>query len=208
MPVQPNPIYAMGFFDGQNLFQHAMHAFGHYHPNYDVKKLHQTVCDEKGWVPSLVRFYTGVPDLREDPMWAGYWSNRILGMKRSGIMTITRPLRYRKDTVEVDGVQTIHTTVQEKGIDVRIALDLVSCARKGEFHVAVIYSQDQDLCEVVQEVKAISIDSDKWLKVACAFPDGPKATTRRGIDKTEWIPIDEATYNTCIDPRDYRPQRR
>lgn len=196
----------MAFVDGQNLYQHAKAAFGHFHPNYDLLKLHRVVCQANGWRPNLVRFYTGVPSATESRMWAGYWSNRILAMKRAGIITTTRPLRYRKDTVEVNGVQTVHTTAQEKGIDIRLAFDLVSLARKGNFDVAVIYSQDQDLCEVVEEVRQISIETDRWIKVVSAFPFGPNASTKRGIDKTDWVRIDEKMYNACIDPRDYRPK--
>lgn len=206
MAVEPNVKYAMGFFDGQNLFQHAMAAFGHYHPNYDPLKLHKAVCEANGWVPNLVRFYTGIPNAQEDERWAGYWANRILGMKRAGIVATTRPLRYRKKEVEVGGKATTVTTPQEKGIDVRLALDIVSLARKGQFDVAVIYSQDQDLCEVVEEVRAISIENNRWIKVACAFPFGPNASSKRGIDKTDWFRIDQATYNACLDARDYRPK--
>lgn len=207
MADEPPVKYAMGFFDGQNLFRHAKAAFGHFHPNYDPKKLHQTVCAANGWTPNLVRFYTGVPDPNVTPMWAGYWSNRILAMKRAGIVTTTRPIRYHVETVEINGTPQNVTTPREKGIDVRLALDIVSLARKGNFHVAVIYSQDQDLCEVVEEVRAISIEANRWIKVACAFPDGPNASSHRGIDKADWFRIDEATYNTCLDPHDYRPKQ-
>jgi len=41
--------YAVAFFDGQNLFQHAMAAFEHYHPNYDPQRLATAVCMSKGW---------------------------------------------------------------------------------------------------------------------------------------------------------------
>lgn len=208
MATEPGIKYAMGFFDGQNLFQHAKEAFGHYHPNYDPLKLHGAVCRANGWISNLVRFYTGIPNAKEDERWAAYWANRLLAMKRAGILTTTRPLRYRKETVEIDGKSTTVATPQEKGIDVRIALDVVSLARRQQYDVAVIYSQDQDLCEVVDEVRAISIEKDRWIKVACAFPFGPKASSRRGIDKTDWVRIDEATYNVCLDPRDYRPKTR
>lgn len=207
MAAEPAVKHAVGFFDGQNLFQHAKDAFGHFHPNYDPQKLLQVVCDTRGWKPTLVRFYTGIPSAVENQMWASYWSNRILAMKRAGIYTITRPIRYRKETVEVDGAKVIHTTPQEKGIDVRLALDVVSMARKGQFNVAVIFSQDQDLSEVVQEVRDISIETDRWLKVVSAFPYGPKATSKRGIDKADWVKLDEETYGKCLDPRDYRAKR-
>ena len=41
-----------------------------------------------------------------------------------------------------------------------------------------------------------------------AFPLGPGSHSRRGVPGTTWIPIDHATYDTCRDPRDYRPRRR
>ncbi len=206
MAGEPRPKYAMAFFDGQNLFQHAKDAFGHYHPNFDPKKLHQAVCAAKGWTPNLVRFYTGIPDRAHSEMWAGYWANRVLAMKRAGILVTTRPLRYRDQEVEHQGTKTIVSTPQEKGIDVRIALDLVSCALSEQFDVAVIYSQDQDLCEAVQEVKEIAKRTKRFLEIACAFPVGPHATSQRGIDKTTWIEMDETFYNACLDPYDYRPK--
>jgi len=56
----------MAFFDGQNLYQHAKEAFGHYHPNYDPLKLHKAVCAANGWRAKLTRFYTGVPSMLHD----------------------------------------------------------------------------------------------------------------------------------------------
>jgi uncharacterized LabA/DUF88 family protein len=205
---KPEKQYAMAFFDGQNLFRHAKEAFGHFHPNYDPIKLHASVCAVHGWTPNLVRFYTGVPNAIEDSMWTSYWSNRVLAMKRTGIVVTTRPIRYHKETIiETDGTERVVTTPQEKGIDVRLALDLVARARKREFQVAVIYSQDQDLCEVVQEVKEIAAEQKRQITVACAYPVGPKASYRRGIDRTDWFGMDESFYNACLDPRDYRPKR-
>lgn len=197
----------MAFFDGQNLYQHAKAAFGHHHPNYDPVKLHNLVCEQNGWIPNLVRFYTGIPDPAETEMWAGYWSNRILAMKRSGIVVTTRPIRYRRETIMVDGIATRVTTPQEKGIDVRLALDIVSCARKKNFDVAVIFSQDQDLQEVVQEVQDISIEQDRWIKLVSAFPSGHLASSKRGIDKTQWVRIEQSDYDACLDPNDYRPAK-
>lgn len=197
----------MGFVDGQNLFQHAKAAFGHYHPNYDLIRLHNRVCDLHGWTPNLVRFYTGIPESVRDPMWSGYWSNRILAMKRTGINVTTRHLRYREKQAfnELGEIETI-VVPQEKGIDVRLALDIVRLARTRQFDVAVIYSQDQDLNEVVEEVQEIAESQGRNIKIACAFPDSLTATYRRGINKTQWIRLDQELYNACLDPRDYRPK--
>ena len=78
-------------------------------------------------------------------------------------------------------------------------------AIRDEYDVAVIFSQDQDLSDVPLEVRAIARDQRRWIKVACAFPCSPKTRNRRGIDKTDWIRIDQATYDACLDHRLYRP---
>jgi hypothetical protein len=96
---------------------------------------------------------------------------------------------------------------QEKGIDVRIALDVVRLARENCYDVALIFSQDQDLSEVADEVRAISIQQARWIKIACAFPVSPTAENRRGINGTDWIRIDRVTYDGCLDPNDYRPKK-
>jgi hypothetical protein len=73
--------------------------------------------------------------------------------------------------------------------------------------VAVIFSQDQDLSEVADEIRKISSREDRWIKIASAFPIGPTSRNRRGINGTDWIKIDRKTYDACIDSRDYRPRR-
>jgi len=200
------PIYAMAFVDGQNLYQHAKEAFGHHHPNYDPIKLHAHVCAANGWQPNLVRFYTGIPGAVESPMWAGYWSSRVLSLKRAGVHVTTRPLRYRTECAfdEYGNEKTIQVA-HEKGIDVRLALDVVSCALSGQFDVAVLYSQDQDLSEVVVDIKKIAANAGRPIKLACAFPDGPNASSRRGINGTDWHRIEQSDYDACLDPKDYRP---
>jgi hypothetical protein len=93
----------------------------------------------------------------------------------------------------------------EKGIDIRIALDVVRLARDGRYDVALIFSQDQDLSEAVEAVKEIARAQNRWIKVAGAFPVGPATRNRRGIDRTDWVRIGRAEYDTCIDPSTYRP---
>jgi hypothetical protein len=95
----PKPLRAMAFFDVQNLFQHAKAAFGHHHPNFDPTKLHHAVCKENDWIPDQIRFYTGVPILKHDPMWTAYWNNRVLALKHAGVHVTTRKLRYRVERV-------------------------------------------------------------------------------------------------------------
>ena len=70
--------------------------------------------------------------------------------------------------------------------------------------MALVFSQDQDLSEVADEVRVIAKEQGRWIKMASAFPVSPTARNRRGINKTDWVSIDRAIYDACLDHRDYR----
>ncbi len=209
MPQEPVEKRAVSFFDGQNLFWHAKDAFGHHHPNYDPVKLAAAVCAAKGWSSVGVHFYTGVPQVEHSPMWHGYWTRRLTAMRRAGVKVTTRTLRYRNERVRLpDGTEHDVPVQREKGIDLRLGLDVVRLARNDELDVTVVFSQDQDLAEVAYEVRDISRSQGRWLKIVSAFPHGDQATSVRGINHTDWFRMDRAFYDDCLDPRDYRPDRR
>jgi uncharacterized LabA/DUF88 family protein len=42
-------------------------------------------------------------------------------------------------------------TAEEKGIDVRIAIDVIRLAHRNAYDVALLFSQDQDLSELCVE---------------------------------------------------------
>jgi len=115
------------------------------------------------------------------------------------------PLDYPNRTVRLpDGTSHVVLTGEEKGIDVRIALDLIAGAHRSVYDVALTLSQDQDRSEVATEVRVIGREQDRWIKIASAFPVSPAASNRRRINSTDWIPIDRALYDRCLDRRDYR----
>lgn len=205
---EPAVKRTVAFVDGQNLFHAVRSAFGYTYPNYDVGALARAVCAAKPWQLEQVRFYTGVPDPGDDPRWNAFWAAKLLHMSRQGIVTFSRALRYRNQVVNLPGgSQHTFLAAEEKGIDVRIALDVIRMAHRNQYDVALIFSQDQDLSEVAAEVRVISEEQDRWIKVASAFPASPAARNRRGINSTDWIPIERALYDCCLDPRDYRPNR-
>ena len=208
MPAEPVPKRAVGFVDGQNLFYAAKKAFGYPYPNYDPKALAERIASDRGWTLVETFFYTGIPDAIDNSFWNHFWTAKLAVMGTRGIQTFSRALRYRNQTVRLPngGVTTI-LIGQEKGIDIRIALDVVRLARENRYDVALIFSQDQDLSEVAEEVRAISIQQARWIKVACAFPVSPTAGNCRGINGTDWITINRATYDVCLDPNDYRPKK-
>ena len=93
---------------------------------------------------------------------------------------------------------------KKKGIDVRLALDVLDLAHRNQYDVAIIFSQDQDLSELADLIRSVASRESRWIKIASAYPDSPARAYRRGINSTDWIRINKATYDACIDPRDYR----
>ena len=205
--MEPVTKRVLGFVDGQNVFYAAKQAFGYSYPNYDPKRLTEVVAAAQGWTALGTRFYTGVPDQTDNPFWNHFWAAKLAVMGTQGVVSYSRPLRYRNQTIALPAGGTTAVLVgQEKGIDVRIALDIVRLARSREYDVALVFSQDQDLSEVADEIRAIARDQGRWIKIASAFPSSPTSRNRRGINGTDWIRLDRATYDLALDPRDYRPK--
>ncbi|MAF95117.1 MAG: NYN domain-containing protein [Rhodospirillaceae bacterium] len=204
MPTEPDRKDVVAFVDGQNLYHAAREAFGYSFPNFDISSLTGQVCADKGWNLIQTRFYTGVPDPADNQKWHDFWRAKTAKMGRQGVYIYTRSLRYRNKAFMLpDGTKHTLLVGEEKGIDVRIALDIISLAHSQAYDVALVFSQDQDLSEVADEVRKISIEQSRWIKMASAFPTSPTSGNRRGINKTDWVPIDRAAYDGHIDRRNY-----
>ena len=74
-------------------------------------------------------------------------------MGRQAVRVFSRPLRYRNRVIRLpDGTEHAYLAGEEKGIDVRIAIDVIRMAHHADYDVAIIFSQDQDLSEVAREI--------------------------------------------------------
>ena len=205
MPAEPQIKRAFAFFDGQNLFHAARHAFGHRHPNFDPPCLAAEICKARGWRLDRVHFHTGVPKRKDRPEWHDFWMRKLAATGRRGVAVRWRPLQMRSERVTLASGESIQVRVaQEKGIDVRIAVDVVRFAIEGCYDVGLIFSQDQDLGEVAADIRAIAASQNRWIKLASAYPEPPPGSRGRGIDRTDWIPFAKTLYDRCLDPIDHR----
>lgn len=204
--VEPKIKNAIVFVDGQNLYRASKDAFGHSYPNYDIKLLSEKLCSNRSWNLVDIYFYTGMPDPRDNTFWHSFWSKKLSYMGRRGIKLFSRSLRYHNKNFTCPSCNKTSTSLvgHEKGVDVRIALDVIRLGHQKKYDVVVIFSQDQDLSEVADEVRRISTEQNRWIKITSAFPLSPTSQNKRGINKTDWITIDRQTYDACIDPNDYR----
>ena len=205
MPLEPPLKRTFTFFDGQYLFYAAKEAFGYPFPNYDPRLLAQSVCAAKSWALSGIYFYTGIPDQSVDPDRHQFWAAKLAVMGTRGIQCFTRPLRYQNRIITTrEGALRTTPVGREKGIDVRLALDIVRFALENRYDVAVIFSQDQDLSEAIDDVKKIAQRDQRWIRLVCAYPVSPTYENKRGINGTDWIKLDRATFDACLDTNDYR----
>ena len=141
MPAEPPFKRSFVFIDGQNLFYAVKQAFGYSYPNYDPLALAQWVCQQRGWQLTETHFYTGLPQVKDSAFWNYFWMAKLAVMGTRGIKTFSRHLKYRNQTVYLPGGKTTTVLVgQEKGVDVRLALDVVRFAREDKYDVAVIFS--------------------------------------------------------------------
>src|SRR5260370_11963566 len=142
----------IGLMDGQKLFHGGRVAFGYTFPNYDPFALATRVCQDQGWQLEQARFYTGVPSAADNAFWNHFWVAKLGTLGHQGVHVFSRSLRYRNKTVQLPGGQQ-HTFLvgEEKGIDVRIAIDVIRLAARNQYDVGVIFSQDQDLSEAADE---------------------------------------------------------
>lgn len=193
MRTEPEYKRVYVYIDGQNLYHAIKDAYGYVYPNYDIRKLTNSVVslfNPQGWILKSINFYTGIPSITDNRHWNHFWIKKLSKMGTSGIYTYARELSHNK----------------EKGIDLRLAIDVIRAARRDEYDVCVIFSQDQDFTELAKEIRLLSKESDRWIKICSAFPVSPQCQNKRGIYSTDWIPFEKSLYDTCIDPLDYRPR--
>jgi len=109
-------------------------------------------------VLTAVRYYTGIHDPIRRPAEHEAMTQRLERYRREGVETVAIPLRY-----DANG------RAREKGVDVRLSLDLVRWGNKGLFDVAVVVSEDSDLDPAVRDVYALR-DEERWIAVENALP--------------------------------------
>jgi uncharacterized LabA/DUF88 family protein len=190
MPPEKNRVIV--FIDGQNLYHLAKENWGDgYHwPKYDPIKLSkELVALEPDRILTEVRFHTGVPTWEQNPRWHAFWTAKLRALQSQGVWI------YRGRILKE----------REKGVDVRIALDLVKLARRQVYETAIVVSQDSDLNEALKEVVEIAKGQKRHVHLESAFPyEAGKDTSHRGLTPSTWRHIDRAMYDRCADPRDYR----
>jgi uncharacterized LabA/DUF88 family protein len=194
------------FIDGQNFYLSARTAFGLRYPDFDTRAVADTIARKvSGQEADHIHFYTGMPVQKFSPRWFEFWTNKIAAMEAEGIETFTRPLRYIHETDPQSPTGYKILSTREKGIDLRIALDVMEVARRTDVENIVIVSRDQDFQEVIEKIETMCAFERRDIGLWSAYPDGGNGPSHlRGIDGTKEVIIDREEYARCIDRTDYR----
>lgn len=192
------------FVDAQNFYRSARRAFfddatgpyrlGQFHP----RALGTLLCSrETGRSLAAVRLYTGRPDAYLQP--AAYRANvrQSRSWEQAGCSVFARQLRYPPGWPDKSRGQG----PQEKGIDVRMALDIALLAYRREYDVAIVCSGDTDLIPAVEEV----LDGEGSARVEVAGWRSERYRQRLSIPGRNlwchWLTPDD--YDRVRDDTDY-----
>ncbi len=200
---------AIVFIDGQNLFHTAKRTFNlsEDYPIYDPKKVGERACQLVG--PKLrarngssepvnitlaqTRFYTGIPKPEIDPKPHRFWRRKLAKATKDGVEVVHRTLHYQE---RIDGSGYDR---REKGIDVRIALDILMLGLRRKYDIAILFSRDSDFEEVGLELETLKGD-DRFSQIqyVCCFPRvaGQRKSTY-GVDGWIWCPFDRDFLENC-----------
>lgn len=148
------------YFDWQNIYKRARESFGYdnapaYKGQADPIDLAELLVErhaanlEVACELTQIRIYRGRPTQQHDARgYAAFQRQAARWGRNNKVRARFNDLRYPGDW----GDPACTTAPREKGIDVALAVDLVSMSYNGEMDVAIVMSADYDLVPAIEEV--------------------------------------------------------
>jgi uncharacterized LabA/DUF88 family protein len=208
------PLEVVVFIDYMNLYNDGRRAFhsvtmdpnvcGQIDPMKFARLLVSRVPHGRTQPRTLkqVRVYRGRPDATRDPQGYGAHMRQAAKWQANGVEVIYHPLRYPQDWPRVKE--------EEKGIDVQIAIDLVTMALNKEFDVAILASTDTDQRPTLKAFSLLPFERETLIEV-CAYKSQVFKKKLELPGQTVWCHlIEEPDYRSVRDNTDYnrRPRRK
>ncbi len=171
-PARPIPTRVMVFVDGENLYHRCRDHFDHpwIHPRGLAEALVEQDRAQSGGSHVLagVRYYTGIHDPNRNPRGHSLVERRLEAYERADAVAIRIPLRY-----------DARGRAREKGVDVRVALDLLRLAFKG------FVCFQSCMCGVLFQTRAFrELGSRVRLSRAISRPLGARTSVSRQVHRT------------------------
>lgn len=141
------------FVDYMNVYQDFRRAFcagelrpthGQFHPVELAGLLTRKGPDFEEWQLAGTRVYSGRPTPARDARAAAAADRQTAAWANAGATVLTRPLQYPRSGAP-----------RQKGVDVALAVDVVSMAHERSYEIAIIASTDTDLVPSIEAVHRI-----------------------------------------------------
>lgn len=202
---------AFVFIDYQNMYKGAREAFGwtsemgHF-GSFRPLAMARTLTHEADRELLAVHVYTGMPTPEHDPRGHGPMQRRTQAWEDENPQLVkvhTRPLRYPPPVG------------REKGIDVELALDVVSFALDDAYDLLVLASADSDIVPALEfvlhrcsgkEVETVAFEPLRGYEAEVAEPidiPGGGVHSRRLITKTDFNRMEDR--RNFVNPRSSDP---
>jgi uncharacterized LabA/DUF88 family protein len=192
------------FIDEANVFNDALRAFGFHdaaipgriepvrYGNLLIGR--EPPHAERKRVLHQVRVYCGRPNPSHDPKSYAAHRRQVAHWKRDGAKVIARDLRY--------GSNWPNERPQQKGVDVQLAIDMVTMAIREEYDVGILASCDTDLRPAI-EACALLPAGGPVIEV-CAWQGTGYASRLRVKGMDVWCHyLERGDYLTVADYKDY-----
>jgi len=192
----------VAYIDGASLLASVREAFGHRWLAADLHVLARRVCERQGWRLVHTRLYVSLPPEDEDPEGHAWWSGVMIEQELDGVRVWSRPQESRVVSMPLPGGGTVTRRVSlHHGLSVRLALDAIRIQSAGGQDIALFLSQEADLAELADELRAIAEDQGRAVRVASAYPFATAAAGARGVPRTEHLRMERALYESCVGRR-------
>jgi uncharacterized LabA/DUF88 family protein len=207
---EPAVKRCIAFVDAPGLHRALQSTFIYNYPNFDPKKLAEEICQREGWELKSTRLYTFSPTEQQNKRWYNFWRRKSNWHEDNGV--VVKRMFWREsprlcpiydETGSLVGNE-IRRVYGHEELVVRMVLDVASLFYDDTYDVALFFSRDPALTQVVRDLRNDAETDGTWLKFASAVPyeNGPQGF--RGVNETDWIHFNHDMYVHCIDKNDYR----
>jgi len=171
------PQRVMIFIDGSNMYHNMTKEFGK--ASLDYRKLSLKLAGEDR---ELIRTYYYNSPVGQDKNKQAYVAQQRFFSDLCS--TPDFEVRLGRLQIKSDGTKT------EKGVDVTLAIDMLTGAFKNHYDVAILISGDADFVEVLQEIKELA----KHVELA-VFPDQKCYHLKKSSDRQ--IVLNDSFMQDC-----------
>jgi uncharacterized LabA/DUF88 family protein len=183
------------YIDGGNFYHLVIKKLGIEENNFDFEVFASLLINGRGQSENFKRFYKGTVrekegDLRSKDLMSKQ-TKLFTMLKKDGWEIKTSKLQTRMEEMIVDnrvlefqklkkiGIEKIHTErMREKGIDVKIATDLLVGAFDNKYDTAIVVSSDSDLIPAIDWVRNRAKKKVEYVGFSIPHKENPEKSTK------------------------------